>query len=134
MNTDQTIFEKIIAGEVPCTKIYENDDLFAFLDINPVHKGHTLLITKQPFPWIQEVPDELLAKAFVATKPIINSMKQTIGCDYVQVSVVGKDVPHFHIHLIPRWLDDNVAPMPHAPYESPAEQAEYAAKIISGLA
>ncbi len=133
MNTHQTIFEKIIAGEVPCTKIYEDENLFAFLDINPVHKGHTLLITKQAFPWIQDVPDQLLAKAFVATKPIINSMKQTIGCDYVQVSVMGKDVPHFHIHLIPRWLDDNVGPMPHTPYESPAEQAEYAAKIVSGL-
>lgn len=70
-----TIFEKIIAGELPCTKVYEDGDLFAFLDIHPVAKGHTLLITKQPIPWIQDVPDDLISKAFIKSKDLIKAMK-----------------------------------------------------------
>jgi histidine triad (HIT) family protein len=78
------------------------------MDIHPVSKGHLLLISKEPYEWIQDVPDELLSKMFLKVKKLILSMKKGLGCDYVQVSVVGKDVPHFHIHLIPRHFNDGL--------------------------
>ncbi len=112
-----TIFSKIIRGEIPCTKIYEDEESLAFLDINPVTKGHTLLIPKEPYVWMQDVPDELLASLFVKTKKLMTAIKSGLMCDYVQISVVGKDVPHFHIHLIPRYFDDGLPGFPTLSYE-----------------
>jgi histidine triad (HIT) family protein len=103
-----TIFTKIINREIPASIVYEDDESIAFMDIHPVSKGHLLLISKEPYEWIQDVPDELLSKMFLKVKKLILSMKKGLGCDYVQVSVVGKDVPHFHIHLIPRHFNDGL--------------------------
>lgn len=112
-----TIFSKIIRGEIPATKIYEDNEALAFLDINPVSKGHTLLIPKEPHVWMQDVPDELLANLFVKAKKLMIAIKKGLECDYVQISVVGKDVPHFHIHLIPRFFDDGLPNFPTVAYE-----------------
>lgn len=112
-----TIFLKIIRGEIPCTKIYEDEEALAFLDIHPVSKGHTLLIPKEPYIWMQDVPDELLARMFQKTKKLMIHIKDTLPCDYVQISVVGKDVPHFHIHLIPRFFNDTLPNFPTVSYE-----------------
>lgn len=103
---NDTIFGKIIRGEIPATKVYEDEQCLAFMDIHPVAKGHLLLIPKEHYTWMQDVPDELLSYLFVQTKSLMRAMISSLQCDYVQVSVVGKDVPHFHIHLIPRYLDD----------------------------
>lgn len=131
--TEPTIFEKIITGDIPSTKIYEDKDLFAFFDIAPVAKGHTLLVTKQPIPWVQDVPDELISKAFIKSKDIITAMKTGLGCDYVQISIVGTDVPHFHIHLIPRYFDDGLPKSPTTTYTSDEERDELAIKISRAL-
>lgn len=130
-----TIFTKIINREIPATIVYEDDESIAFLDINPVTKGHTLLITKEAYPWITDVPDEILKKMIVKSKHFIQAMKQKIPCDFVQVGIVGNEVPHFHIHLIPRKIDESVVNTnrPHTPYESTEEIDIYAQKIISGL-
>lgn len=98
----ETIFTKIIRREIPATIVYEDEESLAFMDISPVAKGHTLLITKHPYEWMQDVPDELLGKMFTKTKKIMLAMKAGLGCDYVQIGVAGDEVPHFHIHLIPR--------------------------------
>lgn len=103
-----TIFSKIIRREIPATIVYEDDESIAFMDIAPVSKGHLLLIPKDHYQWMQEVPDELLGRLFVKTKKLMLAMKAGLSCDYVQISVVGKDVPHFHIHLMPRFYDDNL--------------------------
>ena len=128
----ETIFSKIIRGEIPCTKIYEDEESIAFLDISPVAKGHTLLIPKEPYVWMQDVPDELLGKMFVKAKKIMLAIKNGLGCDYVQISVVGKDVPHFHIHLIPRYFEDGLPGFPTLKYKE-NEQEIFSEKINSAL-
>lgn len=105
---ENCIFCKIITGEIPSAKVYEDDNSVAFLDIHPVVKGHTLLIPKAHHAWMHETPDELIKKMFVDAKKLMLVMKDTMPCDYVQISVVGKDVPHFHIHLIPRYFTDTL--------------------------
>jgi histidine triad (HIT) family protein len=105
---NDTIFGKIIRGEIPAIKVYEDERCLAFMDINPVAKGHLLLIPKEHYVWMYEVPDELLSYLFIQTKKLMKTMITGLGCDYVQVSVVGKDVPHFHIHLIPHAMNDTI--------------------------
>ena len=105
---EDTVFGKIIRGEIPSTKVYEDDRCLAFLDINPVSKGHLLLIPKERYVWMQDIPNELLSYLFVQAKTLMKAQIEGLACDYVQVSVVGKDVPHFHIHLIPRWHRDGL--------------------------
>lgn len=132
---NDTIFGKIIRGEIPATKVYEDEQFLAFLDINPVTKGHTLLIPKQQYTWIHEVPDELIALIFVKAKELINALRKGLPCDYVQVGVVGNEVPHFHIHLIPRQHTDNpaITSRPHVPYENSEEVHTVAEKIRSAI-
>jgi histidine triad (HIT) family protein len=103
------IFCKIIAGEIPAAKVYEDDKCLAFLDIKPVNPGHVLLIPKEHYPTMVETPDDLVAYLFIKAKALMPVIKQTMQADYVAVSVVGVDVPHFHIHLIPRRFDDGLA-------------------------
>lgn len=97
----KTIFEKIIEREIPATITYEDEVCIGILDINPIAPGHTLLISKKPYPWIQDVSPENLHHMMDKVQDIIRDMKSK-GADYVKVSVVGVDVPHFHIHLIPQ--------------------------------
>jgi len=125
----ETIFTKIINREIPADIIYEDENSLAFLDINPVSKGHILLISKNPYPWITDVPEDELAELFIKAQKLIIKMKKALNCDFVQISVVGKDVPHFHIHLIPRYFDDTLPMSPTTNYDSLAEKASYAEKI-----
>ena len=123
------IFCKIIAGDIPAHKVYQDDEFLAFLDINPVADGHTLLIPKSHHQMMGDVPDELLGRAFIATKKLIPSIKQALGADFVAVSVVGVDVPHFHIHLIPRRHDDGLADF----WPTKKYQAGEAEKIVEQI-
>ncbi len=128
-----TIFGKIINREVPANIIYEDDDFLSFMDIHPVAKGHLLIIPKAQYTWIQDVPDTVLAKSMLLAKKHIHAMKKAIGCDYVQLTVVGNEVPHFHIHLIPRYHNDTVAAYTHTSYETPEEIGAYAENIKEAL-
>lgn len=129
MNT--TIFGKIIRGEIPSTKVYEDEKVLAFLDINPVEKGHVLIIPKDHFIWIQDVPDDLLSYSFIISKKIIHAIKKSLESDYVEVSVVGTEIPHFHIHLIPKKLiSENKG---RQSYDSQIEMEQYANKIKKHL-
>ena len=107
--TTSCIFCKIIKGEIPAAKIYEDEKVFAFLDINPVNYGHTLVIPKEHYQIMTDVPDELVAYLFIKAKELMKIIKKAMAADFVVVSVVGVDVPHFHIHLIPRFRDDGLA-------------------------
>ncbi len=132
---NDTVFGKIIRGEIPATKVYEDEQFLAFLDISPVAKGHTLLIPKEHYAWIHEAPDELVAALFVKAKTLINAMRAGLPCDYVQIGVVGNEVPHLHVHLIPRFLSETVVQTtrPHTPYDSTEEAQSYADKIVSAV-
>jgi len=96
-----TIFTKIIKGEIPCYKIAEDERFFAFLDINPLAKGHTLVIPKQETDYLFDLDDDLLANMNVFAKKIAIAQKKTIVCKRIGVAVLGLEVPHAHIHLIP---------------------------------
>ena len=96
-----TIFSRIIAGEIPCYKVAENDKFFAFLDINPMVKGHTLVVPKQEVDYIFDLSDEDLAQMQVFAKKVAMAIEKTIPCKRIGQAVVGLEVPHAHIHLIP---------------------------------
>jgi histidine triad (HIT) family protein len=96
-----TIFSKIIAGEIPSYKIAENENFFAFLDINPVAKGHTLVVPKREIDKFFELPDELLSEMLVFAKPIAHAIERATGCNRCGITVIGLEVPHAHMHLIP---------------------------------
>lgn len=98
---EDTIFTKIVKGEIPCYKIAEDDRFFAFLDISPLAKGHTLVITKLQNDYIFDLEDEMLADMMVFAKKVANAMKQVLPCKRIGVAVIGIDVPHNHIHLVP---------------------------------
>ena len=98
---EDTIFTKIVKGEIPCYKIAENDNFFAFLDISPIAKGHTLVITKLQNDYIFDLPDDLLGEMMVFAKKVAVGIKKAIPCNRVGVAVIGIDVPHNHIHLVP---------------------------------
>lgn len=96
-----TIFSKIINGDIPCYKIAENDKFFAFLDINPVNWGHTLVVPKKETDYIFDLEDEELAEMTVFAKKIAKALQKVIPCRKVGMAVLGLEVPHAHIHLIP---------------------------------
>ena len=96
-----SIFTKIINGEIPCYKIAEDENYFAFLDINPLKKGHTLVVPKQEEDYLFELDDETLGGMMKFSKKIAKAIDKTIDCKRVGVVVLGMEVPHAHIHLIP---------------------------------
>ncbi|MBE9519216.1 MAG: HIT family protein [Bacteroidetes bacterium] len=96
-----TIFSKIIAGEIPSYRIHEDDRYYAFLDINPLAEGHTLVIPKVETDYLFDVDDDLLAGMMVFSKKVAKAIDQTMDCKRVGVAVLGLEVPHAHIHLVP---------------------------------
>lgn len=100
------IFCKIAKKEIPSELVYEDSEFVAFFDINPVAKGHTLLVPKDHYRWFTDLPDELYDKLFRKARDIANILKIEHGADFVRLGIVGKDVPHTHIHLIPQKLTD----------------------------
>ena len=96
-----TIFSRIINGEIPCYKIAENDKFFAFLDINPVNWGHTLVVPKKETDYIFDIDDEELAEMTLFAKRVARAIKAALPCRKVGVTVLGLEVPHAHIHLVP---------------------------------
>ena len=96
-----TIFSKIIAGDIPSYKIAENDKFYAFLDINPMAKGHTLVVPKQETDYIFELDDVLLGEMVIFSKRVAAAIKKAVPCNRVGLMVIGLEVPHAHIHLVP---------------------------------
>ncbi len=96
-----TIFSKIIAGEIPCYKIAEDDKFFAFLDIFPLVKGHVLVITKMETDKFFDLPDDYLNSLLVFAKPIAHAIEKSFDCNRCGISVMGMEVPHAHLHLVP---------------------------------
>ena len=96
-----TIFSRIIKGEIPCYKIAEDDRFFAFLDINPLSKGHTLVVPKHETDYIFNLDDEELGQMMVFAKKVAQKIEKAIPCKRIAVAVIGLEVPHAHIHLVP---------------------------------
>lgn len=102
-----TIFSKIIRGDIPSYKIKENDLFFAFLDVYPLAEGHTLVVPKIEIDKFFDVPDEYLREMLVFAKPIARAIESAFDCDRCGISVIGLEVPHAHMHLVPiNYADD----------------------------
>jgi len=98
---NDSIFTKIIKGEIPSHKIYEDDDVIAFLDIHPVTAGHTLVVPKKQVEFVWDLDEETYVKLTLATKKIALHLREVLDSEYIGEQIIGVDVPHAHIHLIP---------------------------------
>jgi histidine triad (HIT) family protein len=128
-----TIFSRIISGEIPSHKIAENDNYFAFLDIMPLAPGHVLVVPKKPIDYIFDIDDDLLAGMLPFAKRIAHAMEKVMPCERIGISVIGLEVPHAHIHLIPlRTMDDINFSRPKLKMTQ-EELTEIAAKIVAAL-
>lgn len=128
-----TIFSKIIAGEIPCYKIAEDDEFFAFLDINPVNWGHTLVVPKQETDYIFDLDDEKLGKMAVFAKKVAAGIKKAIPCRKVGMAVLGLEVPHAHIHLVPLSSEGDMDFNHKVSNPDPAKMQEIAGKISESV-
>ena len=125
-----TIFSRIVAGEIPCYKVGENEKFFAFLDINPLTKGHTLVIPKQEVDYLYDLDNQTLQEMIVFAKELAQKIKAFSGCNRVATVVVGLEVPHAHIHLIPMNSENDVDFRREKLKLTPEEFAEIAKGIV----
>lgn len=131
-----TIFTRIINGEIPSYKVAENDKFYAFLDINPLQKGHTLIVPKLPEPeanYIFDLSDDILSEMLVFSKPIAQGIQAATNCKRVGIAVIGLEVPHVHMHLIPINKEGDMSfsnPKMTLPAEEMTEIAQSIAKAM----
>ena len=128
-----TIFSRIVAGEIPCYKIAETADYLAFLDVRPQAEGHTLCIPKQEIDYIFDIEDDVLAGLMVFAKKVAKALEKTVPCKRIGIAVVGLEVPHAHVHLIPLHSLDDIRFMGTFPAPDPAAMQDLAAAIASNL-
>lgn len=128
-----TIFTKIINGEIPCYKVAEDDNYFAFLDINPLREGHTLVVPKRETDYIFDLDDRQLSGIILFSKKVAEAIKSVIPCNRIGVAILGLEVPHVHIHLVPMdTMDDINFKRPKLKF-TPEEFKETARKISGKL-
>lgn len=128
-----TIFSKIIAGEIPSYRIAENEKCFAFLDIFPLVKGHTLVVPKVEVDNLFDLPSDYLGELMKFAQPIAKAIEKSFDCNRCGISVVGLEVPHAHIHLIPINSADDLNFTREKLKLSPEELKQVQGKIISNL-
>lgn len=135
----ECIFCKIVRGELPSSKVYEDDDILAFIDIGPIVKGHTLVIPKQHFDPLTATPPETLCKIIKVVQKVAAAQLALLKADGINITqangtIAGQVVPHIHFHVIPRFQNDQHSWNWNAgKYDSTTEAQEYAAKIASGI-
>lgn len=125
-----SIFSKIIAGEIPSYKVAENEKFYAFLDINPLQKGHTLVVPKKEVDYIFDIDDKDLGEMMIFAKKVARAIAKTIPCIKVGVAVIGLEVPHAHIHLVPMNKESDIS-FAGKKMTLPAEEMEAIAKAIA---
>ena len=128
-----SIFTKIVNGEIPCHKVAETDKYLAFLDINPNAKGHTLAIPKKEIDYLFDLDDELLTGLMLFSKKVAKALEKTIVCKRVGVVVIGTEVPHAHVHLIPFQKETQLNIVGAKMSMSQEELSEIAAAIRSNF-
>ncbi|MEJ0103279.1 MAG: HIT family protein [Bacteroidota bacterium] len=128
-----TVFSKIIAGEIPSYRIAENDKFFAFLDIFPLRQGHVLVVPKKEIDNLFDLPGEFLGEILVFAKPIAKAIEKSFDCNRCGISVIGLEVPHAHVHLIPISSADDLNFNQPKLKLSPEEFKKIQEKIIANL-
>ena len=140
MSDDKTIFEQIVAGEIPSYAVYEDETTYAFLDANPLAPGHTLVIPKDPYERVDDMPPELLGDVFDVAGQLAEAIETAVGADATTMAInngeeAGQEVPHVHLHIVPQFADDPSRPI-HTLFDgadlSDEEMAETAASIRDG--
>jgi len=138
MQKEDCVFCKIVSGELPSNKIYENSEVLAFLDVNPVNIGHSLVIPKKHFDNIYETPAETLANMITASKIVSMAIKSKMKADGINVimnndSVAGQIIFHSHMHIIPRFQNDGLGPWKSKTQYKEGEGKDVADRIISAI-
>lgn len=128
-----SIFSRIVAGEIPCYKVAEDDRYFAFLDISPVAKGHTLVIPKQEVDYIFDLDDETYSGLMAFARRVARALEGAVACKRVGVAVMGLEVPHVHIHLVPITTEGDMNFFREKLSLQADEMAEIAAKIAQQM-
>lgn len=128
-----TIFSKIVAGEIPSYKVAEDDRYYAFLDINPLQWGHTLVIPKQEVDYIFDLDDDTLSGLQVFAKRVAKAIKATLPCRKVGQAVLGLEVPHAHIHLVPLQSEGDMDFRTKIANPDPEKMKEIASKIAKNF-
>lgn len=128
-----SIFSRIVAGEIPCYKIAENDKFFAFFDISPLVPGHTLVIPKKEEDYIFDISDADLAEMIVFAKKIAVAIKKGFPCKKVGVAVIGLEVPHAHIHLVPMQKEGDVDFKREKMHPTEEQFKEWQKRIVENL-
>lgn len=128
-----SIFSRIVAGEIPCYKVAEDEKYFAFLDINPVAKGHTLVIPKHEVDYIFDLDDEEYAGLMAFAKKVAAAMRKVMPCKRIGVAVLGMEVPHTHVHLVPLNKENDMNFFKEKLSLPAEEMAEIARKIAEAL-
>ena len=128
-----TIFSKIIAGEIPSYKIAENEKFFAFLDIFPLREGHVLVVPKTEIDKFFDLPDEFLSEMLLFAKPIAKAIERSFNCDRCGIEVVGLEVPHAHMHLIPINSANDLNFTKNKLKMTPEQMKKVQEKIVSNL-
>lgn len=128
-----SIFSRIVAGEIPCYKVAEDDRYFAFLDISPVAKGHTLVIPKQEVDYIFDLDDETYSGLMAFARRVARALEGAVVCKRVGVAVMGLEVPHAHIHLVPITTEGDMNFFREKLSLPADEMAEIAAKIAQQM-
>ena len=116
MSDDPTIFEQIVSGEIPGRIVYETDTVAAFLDANPLAPGHTLVVPKEPYERLDDLPDDIAADVWAAVQSLTPRIESVVDADATTVGVnngptAGQEVPHVHVHIIPRFEGDGGGPI-----------------------
>jgi len=128
-----TIFTRIINGEIPCYKVAEDDNYFAFLDINPLREGHTLVVPKKETDYIFDLDDKQLSGMILFSKKVAAAIKSVVPCNRIGVAILGLEVPHAHIHLVPMdTMEDINFKRPKLKF-TPEEFKSIAKKICSKI-
>ena len=128
-----TIFSRIVKGEIPCYKIAEDERFFAFLDINPVMKGHTLVIPKREDDYIFNLEDDEIGAMMVFAKKVAKAIEKAVPCKRIGVAVIGLEVPHAHIHLIPTTQEGDLDFKKEHAHLSEEEFLEVQKRIVENL-
>ena len=128
-----TIFSRIVNGEIPSYKIAEDERYYAFLDINPLAKGHTLVVPRQETDYLFDLEDDLLAGMMVFSKKVAHAIEKAVPCNRIGVAVLGLEVPHAHIHLVPLNEESDISFSRPKLQLSEEEMEAIAQKIRKGL-
>ncbi|MDR3269256.1 MAG: HIT family protein [Tannerella sp.] len=128
-----TVFSKIVAGEIPCHRIAEDEEFFAFLDIHPMAEGHTLVVPKKEIDYLFDLDNNALGRMMAFSKTIARALERAIPCKRIGLTVIGLEVPHAHIHLVPLQKESDLFFGNPKLEKTPEELAQTAAKIRGKL-